>query len=347
MNQQRYADQVLRAADPAAGDTPELDDRARTDLARILATPRQTPTAAPVGHRRRGLHISIPRPRLTFTVLAAAVLAVVAIALTTVLPSGGGRGAYAATPAELTVLDTSAFAAAGMDPTATAPQLLETIAERAAALPDDTSAGRYARIRTESWDLFTQVDGEQVTSEVVPQATTTWTAADGSGQTIRSYLWPDGDTDTETTEWPAGRTLAWPLGSLSSDPDVLAQQLEEAHPVANGPAERLVAVQDLYREQPLTPQVRAAVLRYLAATPGLEVTGMVLDRAGRTGLAIHLDNDLGGLPNRETMVIDPADGRVLAAETRLTETAGALNVRVPAVISYESYLEASYVNDVN
>lgn len=346
MNQQRYADQALRAADPVAGATPGLDERARTDLARILATPRQARVPAPVV-RRRGVPVSSARLRLAFMVLAVAVLAVVAIALVAVLPGGAGQAAYAATPSELAVLDGSAFAAAGLDPTGTAPQLLEAIAERAAAVPDDTGAGRYARIRTESWDLFARVDGEQVTSEVVPQATTSWTAADGSGQTVRSYLWPDGNTETEKTERPAGPALMWPLGSLSSDPVVLAQQLEVAHPVANGPAERLVAVQDLYREQPLTPQVRAAVLRYVAATPGLEVTGMVLDRTGRTGLAVHLDNDLGGLPNRETMVIDPADGRVLAAETRLTETAGALNVRVPAVISYESYLEGSYVNDVN
>ena len=347
MNQQRYAERVLRAADPVVGATSELDERAKTDLTRILATSRQTPAAAPVGHRRRSLQAGIARPRLAVTVLAAAVLAVVAIALTAVLPRGGGRAAYAATPAELTVLDGSAFAAAGLDATATAPQLLEVIAGRATMEPAETGAGRYARIRTESWDLFTRVDGGQVTSEVVPQVRTTWTAADGSGQTIRSYLWPDGDTDTEMTERPAGAALMWPLGSLSSDPAVLAQQLQVAHPVANGPAERLVAVQDLYREQPLTPQVRAAVLRFVAATPGLEVTGMVLDRAGRTGLAVHLDSSLGGLPNVETMVIDPADGRVLAAETRLTETAGALNVRVPSVISYESYLEAAYVDDVN
>jgi hypothetical protein len=346
VNPQRYAEQGLRAADPVAGASRELDERATTDLARILATPRQTPAAAG-GPRRRSLRISIPRPRLAFTVLAAAVLAVVAIALTAVFPGGGGQAAYAATPGELAVLDGAAFAAAGLDSAASAPQLLKVIAGRAAAAPDDTGAGRYARIRTESWDLFTRVDGEQVTSEVVPQAMTTWTAADGSGQTTRSYLWPDGDTDTETTERPAGPTLMWPLGALSSDPALLAQQLEGAHPVANGPAERLVAVQDLYREQPLTPQVRAAVLRYVAATSGLEVTGMVLDRAGRTGLALHLDNSLGGLPNVETIVIDPADGRVLAAETRLTETAGALNVRVPSVISYESYLEAAYVDDVN
>lgn len=345
MNQQRYADQLLRAADPATVDITELDDRAKTDLARILGTSRQTPAVATVARLDRRLQAHFPRHRLAFTVLAAAVLAVVAIALVSVLPGGGGRAAYAATPDELTVLNESRFASAGLDPSATAPQLLEAIADRAAALPNDLGAGRYARIRTESWDLFTRVNGEQVTSDVVPQAMTSWTAADGSGQTTRSYLWPDGDTDTERTEWPAGRALMWPLASLSSDAAVLAQQLEAKHPVTNGAAERLVAVQDLYREQPLTPQVRAAVLRYLAATPGLSVTGIVQDRAGRTGLAVHLDNDLGGLPNRETVVIDPSDGSVLAAETRLTQTAGALNVRVPAVISYESYLEASYVND--
>jgi hypothetical protein len=45
----------------------------------------------------------------------------------------------------------------------------------------------------------------------------------------------------------------WPLGSLSADPVVLAEQLERSHPVSNGPAERLVAVTDLVAEQPCGP----------------------------------------------------------------------------------------------
>jgi hypothetical protein len=71
---------------------------------------------------------------------------------------------------------------------------------------------------------------------------------------------------------------------------------------------------------------------------------MVTDREGRTGLAVHVDTDMGGLPERRTLVIDPASGTVLASETELTESAGALNVRVPSVIAYTSFLGSAYVD---
>lgn len=73
---------------------------------------------------------------------------------------------------------------------------------------------------------------------------------------------------------------------------------------------------------------------------------MVLDRAGRTGLAVHVRTTMTGLPERRTIVIDPSTGHILGAETTLTETAGKLNVPIPSVISYTSYLTSGYVNDV-
>jgi hypothetical protein len=98
------------------------------------------------------------------------------------------------------------------------------------------------------------------------------------------------------------------------------------------------------RTMPLPPKVRAAMLRYLAATATLAVEGEVTDRAGRPGLAFSLDSAYGGLPAHYTVVIDPQTGHVLDFEQMLTTDAGKLNVAVPAVISYDVYLSAQHTD---
>ncbi|MFF0370602.1 hypothetical protein [Micromonospora sp. NPDC005087] len=49
-----------------------------------------------------------------------------------------------------------------------------------------------------------------------------------------------------------------------------------------------------------------------------------------------------GLPARYTLIVDPGTGAPLGYEEMLTSTAGKLNVTVPAVITYRSYLVAEY-----
>ena len=334
----RGAADMLRAADPVPDAGAGLDGRAEADLRRILASGTTAPTT---GTQRR-------RARAGF--LAAAAAAVVAVSLAGVaigglgLPSVGSP-AFAATPDRLVVL--GPMSAAGLPADSEAAAVLSVIAARAPAPPDDTGSGRYARMENEGWALWTRVDGGQVTSEVVPQRSTVWVAPDGSGRVVTRRDGPG--TDTSTTDQalaPGDRTLMWPLGSLSSDDAELARQLEKNHPVANGPAERLVAVADLAAEQPLAPPVRAAVLRYLARTPGLAVDGIVADRAGRRGVAVHVDTTMSGLPERRTLIVDPDDGRILGAETLLTEDAGKLNVPVPSIISYTTFHSARYTNEL-
>jgi hypothetical protein len=64
-------------------------------------------------------------------------------------------------------------------------------------------------------------------------------------------------------------------------------------------------------------------------------------KAGDCG---HLDSDLGGLPNRRTIVLDGATGEALGWEQTLTEDAGLLSVPVPSVISYSVLVEARFVD---
>lgn len=339
---------ALTAANPVPEPPPGIDARGEADLRRILASA--------VGHAGAGAPGAVRWQRGRRT---AARWAAVAATTTALVVGGsvlGGDGwlpgvqrdgsAHAVTPPLLAPGALDGLTAHGLavpsDPTDPAPVLVQ-IADRVQALPDDTGTGRYARVASEGWYLHTSVDGRQVTSEVVLTSTTSWVAADGSGALL-SQVGDEGPT--EATFGPGGRSLMFPLGGLSTDPPTLAAQLEVAHPVANGPAERLVAITDLAREQPLTPAVRAAVLRYLAATPGLLLTGPVEDRSGRRGVAVHLDSDHTGLPTRYTVIIDPDSGRVLGDEQLLTTTAGALDVSVPSVIAYTTHLDARYVDDV-
>lgn len=327
----------LAAADPVPNMPSGLDARAQADLERITGT-WSTARTPDTGTRRstigpsRRLLLAAGAVTLTGLLTAALVLGVGV--------RGGGPPALAATPTALTVLGPDTLTAAGLAPGMSAAAALGVIADRTERLANDVGTGPYARITTEGWYLNTTVDGETVTSKVVPSRTTTWRAKDGSGRSVTQTLPPGSDAGKprENSLNPGG---SYWLGGITADG--LATQLEVAHPPDNGPAERFFAVADLSREQPLSPELRAVVLRYLGATPGLTDTSMVRDRAGRTGLAISLDNQLGGLPNRQTLVVGTDDGRILASEETLTQTAGALNVPIPSVISYTTFLDARFV----
>lgn len=333
---------ILRAANPVATSEVAVDGRAQDDLRRILAS--RTARLGSLDVQARAASRPAPYRRLAPIFLVTAVLAAAALIGTDVLRPGGAAPAYATTPDRLVVVATADTVGLTGSPA----EMLNQIASRTATLPDDTGTGRYAKTVNESWALWTRVDGDQVTSEVVPQTYTTWVAADGSGRSITTRNRPGIEPESSDTAFgPDEHSLMWPFGSISSDDTTLAGQLEQAHPVANGPAERLVAITDLVREQPLTPAVRAAVLRYLARTPGLAVDGIVTDRAGRRGIAVQVDTGMSGLPERRTLIIDPHDGRILGSETVLTEDAGALNVRIPSVIGYTTFRSADYVNQID
>lgn len=333
---------VLRGADPAPPRSG-LDERARHDLRRILDS-----SPEPMVQRRDQGRVGRPTRRALG--LAAAVVLVtgvtLGVGLPDVLPGGGGTTrAYAATPPLLQVRPWSSTTSrlAGDDVS----QLLEEVASRTSRLPDDVGTGTYAKTELETWSLWTSVDGDRTTSVVVPQESTTWVAADGSGREVTTTSVPGQPATREASSFSAGeRATLWPLGQVADDVDALTAQLGQGHPFDHEPAERLVAVQDLYREQPLDPQERAAVLRFLARTPGLALSGSATDRAGRPGLAVHLDTDHGGLPTRMTMVIDERTGRLLGSETTLTETAGKLNVPVPSVIDYTTYRASTMTDDL-
>lgn len=249
--------------------------------------------------------------------------------------------------------------------TLTAHEVLLKTAASAERQPDKAGAGRYQYVETQGWYLDTAVSDRAARSAVVPAITRQWTATDGSGristESGKPYFpsarsrraWQDdGGFDripraSDKTFGPGSLHLMWQPGALSGDQAVLRRQLEIGHPAELGPAETLVAVSDLYREQPVIPAVRGAILRIIATLPGLRYDGTTIDRAGRRGIGVSVDSNLSGLPTRYIMIFDPVTGQLLGSEQVLTTTAGKLDVPVPSLIACTVYLNSGRTDDLD
>jgi hypothetical protein len=310
----------------------------RADLQRILATAVPLPGPARAAVRRR--------PMMLTAGFAAAALVLVAVVGTQVV--GFTRPAYAATPAPLE------YAGGGDDAAAQ----LTDIANRAAGAPGPVRTGVDEHLIVQSWNLFTQIDGEQVRTAVVPKRTESWRSPTDAGRVDVRYgepefpagssrlSWrlqgsPGGEASPSTEDFAAGQFPRMWKGSPPTTSD-MKSFLAIGHPAENGPAETLIAVTDLARERVLTPALRAAALRTIAGLPGLTYDGVVTDRVARPGKAFSVKSDHTGLPTRHTLIVDPTTGVLLGYESMLTTTAGKLGVRIPAVISYDTYVTAEY-----
>ncbi|WP_157748200.1 CU044_5270 family protein [Micromonospora echinaurantiaca] len=318
----------------------------QVDLQRIMSSGNRGPDRPRLGLTRRRL------------VLAAAVTAAAgtAAATGTSLLGPAPNPALAATPAPL------AFKRpANAWP---AEKILRDIAGRAEHSTDEPRGGEDEHLVIVSWDLWTQVDGKRVTSAVVPARRESWRGPDDSGRVVSSYetpifrskedrkTWerdgsPGATAERQTTDFPTGQFPAIWKEQPPTDLASLTEWLARGHPTENGPAEAIVAITDLARERVLGPSTRANVLRVLATLPGLAYDGEVTDRAGRRGEAFSIESSFSGLPTRYTVIVEPATGHLLSYEQMLTQTAGKLNVRIPAVIGYEMYQKSNYADRPN
>jgi hypothetical protein len=329
--------ELLGPYDPASRlAEAEIQPGKERTLDRLATTPATT-DARPV--RRRAL--------LTATVATVLAVAGTAVATGMVgLPGSAGSRSYAATPQALELNP--------MPGSSTLSTTLNGIAEHAEGGNDPYGAAKYQYVKTCSWNLLTAVRGNASTSAIVPQMREIWRAADGSGRIVTANITTDITADGAASS--VGPELSDPAsdhtfgpGELSGGdqqwsmtPAALAEQLDEGHPAVVGPSERLVAVADVYREQYVPPALRGALLRVLATSPGVRLDGSTVDRAGRSGIAVSAMN-ARGLPKRYTLVFDPATGSLLDAEETLTTDPGKLEVKVPAVVSYQLFLSAGTV----
>lgn len=293
-------------------------DRASSTLGQILSSDPNDPTVAnPGAGRRRAVWVAVP--------LVAAGIAAMLI-MTQGSPAGSPRTTVLAEPPRPLVY------VAESEPIG-APESLSDFADRVGALPPDPAPdGPILRITLRSFHLATVVGEDGVASTLEEHHDSRY-IVDGVA-TVRG-----GRGSASSPTWWGGVTL-------SDEVDELRRQLQIAHPVENGVQSVLAAITDLYREAAPGPGVRAGILRVLAEQPGLTVEGTVTDRAGRTGVGYSIVHSGGGLPKQVTLIFDPYTGRLLDAESVLIESAGALNVPIPSVLSYEIYAGYDYVDAI-
>jgi len=325
--------QLVADHDPAAGlisSDAHADPHGRATLEQILATP----TSRTRRGRRRSRSDAILGGLVAVALAATFVLLVVRAV-------NAGSPALAATPAPLTYhLPRKALSGRAV---------LLRLAAIAGRQPSMSSiSGTYAYVKTAGWYLDTQVSGEQSSSEIVASMNESW-ITNRSFRTITRRIPGDGSHVSATATGPitgqdSGRGNGPSRLRLSTNPVVVAHQLDVGHPRSIGPVERFVSLTDLALNQPIPPRSEAAILRVLALSPGLIDSGNVTDRAQRAGIAVSLDSAYSGGPERYTLIFDPHTGSLLGEEETLLGNPGKLNVRPRSIISYTVFLSSGYVN---
>lgn len=329
----RELDEDLAAPDPAVRQAA----RAALDHHMAAAARTQSTTSGRARLVRR------LQPRLAIPTAAALVLLVVLLAGG--LPGGGSSTALAATPPALLTAD---------DPGTPARPALLRLAATADAQPA-LAEGRYRHLKTASWYLHTAVTTGEGRSVVIPTVTETWIAGDGSGVAIEGRGEPleagppdphadrrstDAlpDDEGQVTRFGPGERHVLPTESLPRQPAALRAALLTDNAGVPAHAQLFVALTDRLVQQRLDPALVAAFYRVLADDPAMRSFGAITDRAGRRGVAVGFDSDYSGLPTRSVLIVDPHTGTPLGYEQILTTDPGKLNVRIPAVVGYATFL---------
>ncbi|GHH47417.1 CU044_5270 family protein [Streptomyces candidus] len=326
--------ETLRSIDPAAG--PEGGWRStRAERDELLRGVLRTRAAEPA-----------PRKwRWPLAGLAVATSLAVAVSAHTLL-GPDVQPAQAVTPEPLS------YQADGTSPKA-------VLARLAAAARKDTytaPADADLYFKNSSWSLSSQIDGIRVTSAILPEQRETWRKPDGSMTWKNRTLPPQFQDPRDEEVWQdAGSVGEDPLltedstGPLNRNDPLNRPAPYDARAMGawlfasqeyQGTGELFDSVAAHHLNELWNGRQRAAMLDFLATRPDIQFRGSVTDRAGRTGQAVSVDSAYAGLPTRYTLIFDRNDGKLLAYEEELTTRAGALNVKVPSVISYVCYLTA-------
>lgn len=360
MNDLQAIRTLMSGSDPAAT-RPASAAEAGSVRTQVLEQPRSGHGSArrsSPGRPVRGDRSAPIRPRLRPALLLLIAGLALAVVGSAVLPFGSsGTRAVAATPPVLPLPVGAGGPAA---------PVLRAIADAARALPPATPAGPYRYVRAQSWGLNTAVAGGRATSVLSGTQHETWRLPDGTGrvrttpgedlvdlvgsrETLDALLRDRKATDRRISQDTSAQPLPDPAVISTVSPTAFARSVKPGANV-NAPAGALVAqyVNELFSGQPVPPATRAAVWRLVATLPGASNRGTVLDRTGRHGVAITLDDDgsAHGLPERYLFVISQDDGQLLEQDTVLTTDPGKLNVKVPAVLELTVFVDAGYtLND--
>lgn len=315
---ERMAAQPLMTNDRLLGSAPSRS----TLLDQIIKTPGGY--ARPARTRRR-----YSPPRLALVGACVAVAVAVSLILSQIV--GNQATAFAATPQPLDYHVAPA--------TPPAAHLLNRLAQVAETQSPPARHGSYEYIRSRGWNLnvATDTNGNVLSARIQPTTTQVWIAADGSARSEQARA---GQGNPTSYNFPAG-TLPNSRG-LPTDPVTLQRVLAKSHH-ALGTFEWFVAVHDVWSQQVVSSHLESALLRVLAAKPGMIDRGTVIDRAGRHGVAVSTDSDQGGVRTRSTLIFDPTTGMLLDSEYAAL-TAGKLPIKAPAITGYTIWLSTGYAH---
>lgn len=108
-------------------------------------------------------------------------------------------------------------------------------------------------------------------------------------------------------------TPTW-LSTLPTDPQGMLDRLRKDAPAnGRGDAELVVYVADALRTGLVPANVRALFYQALALLPDLKITQQVANLAGRTGVAMGIDD--AESPTRQEIIVDPHSGQYIGERT--------------------------------
>ncbi|GAB2614387.1 hypothetical protein GCM10027168_53770 [Streptomyces capparidis] len=311
---------LMADGDPAAGAVADRR-RAEADLEAIMASP----AAAAGPERRRGRLV----PALTAAAVAAVAAAVVAVSSL----SGPGGSPGVAVPEPL-----SAAASGGDRPAA---EVLREIKRRSAAGPAGTQpADPQPRLLQQRWTLAETATADGGPPESRPVTEEVEFAPQRDGSAVERVRRSPGGTTTHRLT--AAQLAADPFAQRPpAGGEAFTSWLRAAHGGGDLRDPHVVeeCVAMLLGRQYPGPAQRAALLDVIGGIPGLRYDGEVTDRAGRAGEAFSATRPGEGGKKRYTFVVSPVTGQVLGVERTLTEPVEDLDVRLPAVIGYVTYLD--------
>ncbi len=294
-------DQLLHAADPAAGIVPYDEPRIADALSRAVDDEARSEVAP------------MRRPRGTRVRVALAVAAAAAVLLVPVVSLSGGG---AASPAAAAVL--SRAASIGATDPVSRPDQWFVVTTTGFTLAMSTGVDKESPAAWSAW----LVSSRRTEYVAVDGSRPSW-VAETDGETARLVA-GDGDRPQRTTDtWtsnlaPRDVPATWQvpspafLAALPRDVDALRARLyadtEGRGSSADG--EVLVYVADVLRSGLVPADLRSSLYRVLETVPGVEVTTQSVSIDGATGVGIGRLEDVNGI--RQEIVVDPTTGEVVA-----------------------------------
>lgn len=280
-------------------------------------------------HRRAGLRIRLAGAGVVATGATAALVIALTGGPSGTAPSAGGGGGHAGPPAHPAPSARAILLAAAVS-AAKAPQTgryWRVSIESGSAIATGPSAHPYAVMRRwtpgiywdsrspsrRSWTLSTSSFSSDL---VLPGARAAWKAAGSpalpTAHASQQAWWQTGGAVGYfgNSSLTAARFRALPADSARLASLVRRAALRQG---TTGVTQEMFDIYDqLLKWDPITPAVRAAVFRGLAALPGVRSAGRMTDAIGRPGYGIELAPGRGA--DRQVLIIAPGTGALLADE---------------------------------